>query len=236
MLDLCMVVPLYNERGSLPGFFDEWLPEFRAAGINFKILLIDAGSNDGSLELISEYQKENKEITVEVRPKLPYGPSCLLGYQMAIESGAEYMILIDSDGQCNPTYFKTFWQLRSPDKCVQGFREKREDGLNRLFVSRVLSMLVCFLSGRYILDLNVPYRLIHRDMLARVIALIPPDFELTNVLLSYLCDYLYGMKWVAIVFRERTAGSAKMNAQKIMKGAIAFIPAFAKAKAAAKNQ
>ncbi len=226
MPDLCIVVPVYNEYGSLGVFLSEWLPELQRAQLTFKMLFIDAGSTDGSQELLTEYARKHSEITLVVREKLPYGPSCHLGYEMALATGADWMLLIDSDGQCDCQYFLKLWALRSASKCVQAFRYRREDGLNRLLVSRALSIFVLLLSGRYIKDLNVPYRLIHRRVLAQVLHVMPADFEFTNVLLSYLCDRFFGMIWVPIVFRKRTAGCAKINAQKMMAGAIRFVPAF----------
>ena len=59
---------------------------------------------------------------------------------MAAESDAEWILQIDSDGQCDPRFFQKFWALRDQADAVFGFRRIRQDGLERGTYFSVLSL------------------------------------------------------------------------------------------------
>ena len=85
-----------------------------------------------SLELWIPLTKENSG----------HGATILFGYKYALEHGADYVFQTDSDGQTVPSEFAPFWGAKDKYDIIIGYRNKRRDGLSRVFVTRVLRLVV----------------------------------------------------------------------------------------------
>lgn len=101
---------------------------------------------------------------------------------------------------------------------VIGHRCKREDGSSRVFVTRVLKMVIRLCFGVKITDANTPYRLMNSRVLAEEIKYEPKDFNLSNVLLSVLyAKHGRSVRFIPITFRPRQGGVNSINMKKIFK-------------------
>ena len=69
---------------------------------------------------------------------------------------------------------------------VIGWRNNRQDGGSRIFVTRILRLVIRICFGVSVKDANTPFRLMKADTLRRYIDLIPNDFNLSNVILSVI--------------------------------------------------
>src|SRR5262249_4934624 len=112
-------------------------------------------------------------------------------------------------------YFMKLWNARNTGEVVLGFRTRREDGWSRLLISRILSLVVLFTTGVWVRDSNVPYRLINRSLLERVLGGVPSDARFPNVLLSIEFTRWSHPVWVPIRFRKRSAGTSTVNLTKM---------------------
>jgi glycosyltransferase involved in cell wall biosynthesis len=202
---LWAIAPVYNEEKSLPSFVAEWIPVFRrCAGEDFAFCLINDGSTDNSLQAMNQLSAEYQELIIVDKANEGHGPSCIAGYRKAVESGAEWIFQIDSDGQCDPADFEIFWQSRLSAPVQYGERKGREDGLARRFISRLLAATIFLMSFRWIRDPNVPYRLMHRNAMQPALRGIPKTFRLANVLLSLIHSENHEIEWHRIRFRQRS--------------------------------
>ena len=61
------------------------------------------------------------------------------------------------------------------------------------------------------MKLHVPYRIIKKKVLEKVIDDIPSKVMLKNVYLSYLIQRKYKIEWVNIRFRKRVFGKTNYN-------------------------
>jgi hypothetical protein len=120
---------------------------------------------------------------------------------------------IDSDGQCDPGYFHEFWAKRSEADCVFGHRVQRDDGPLRMLTSKICKLGSTLLGGRDMVDPNVPYRLMRREVLAAALQKIPASFDIHNVALTYILKQCLSVRWeyVPIRFRDRQGGSNSIN-------------------------
>lgn len=146
-----------------------------------------------------------------------HGPSCIYGYRYAIEKNYPWIFQIDSDGQCDPTFFEIFWKNKELHPWQWGNRRTRDDGWQRIVVTKILSFVVWLGSGIYVKDANVPYRLMPSTSLAKVLNLIPENFFLANVLLSVLIQAHEKILWHTIHFRNRLSGVSKVRGWKFAK-------------------
>ncbi len=221
--ELCVVMPVYNEASEIVKVLDEWLIVLRKNIQRFRFLVLNDGSKDQTLSILKRYAETAPELEVIDKANSGHGPTCTFGYRLAVERGADWVLQIDSDGQCSPLYFQRLWESRKDQKAVFGCRLSRGDGLMRWLVSRIVSF-VCLLGARtWLIDANVPYRLIERDLLREVLKEIPENFSLTNILLAIGIKRRTKIRWVRIHFQDRYAGSSTINLKRLFQYGIELI-------------
>lgn len=211
MHKLWVVMPTYNEEACIEQVVNEWLPILRRQHGNFVFCILDDGSKDQTPKILDRLATANPELTVIHKTNSGHGQTCVQGYKMAIENGADYVFQIDSDGQCDPVYFEHFLALSTQHPVVYGFRKTRDDGFKRWLVSRVVTWFVWTATGTWVRDANVPYRLMHKDFLAPFLNKIPADFYLANILVAVYQQTKSPIRWVNIHFRERAGGEPSVK-------------------------
>ena len=87
----------------------------------------------------------------------------------------------------------------------------------RVFVTRVLRLVVSICFRVYVLDANTPYRLMSAGTLSDNLKYIPDDFFLTNVALSAIYKKRrQKVHFIPITFRPRQGGVNSINLFKII--------------------
>jgi len=212
---LVVVIPIYNEATTIESVVSEWSNCFSSLGIMCQFLLLNDGSKDNTLEVLRGMEAVAPEKLVVVdKPNSGHGRSCRLGYSAAVGSpSVEWILQIDSDGQCDPGYFKEFWAKRSGADCVFGRRVRRDDGTARMLTSKICKLGSTLLGGRDMVDPNVPYRLMRREILAEALSRIPASFDIHNVAITFILKQNLNIRWeyVPIRFRDRQGGSNSIN-------------------------
>lgn len=200
-----MVMPVYNEAGCITQVVEDWVSTFRELAPDFIFCLVNDGCTDETPKILDELAGRHPELALINKENTGHGQSCVTGYKAALDSGASWVFQIDSDGQCDSAFFKTFWEQRHQHRVLYGFRKQREDGFSRWLISRVLSLVIFINTRCWLVDANVPYRLMHRDSLD-VVNRIPRWFYLSNCLLSVFQQQATGIHWIPIRFKKRLAG------------------------------
>jgi dolichol-phosphate mannosyltransferase len=204
-------MPVYNEQECVKMVIDEWNTELQKYNFSYTLCLLNDGSKDNTLKILEEAAHTNKNIKVVDKANSGHGQTCIYGYKLALESGANFVFQIDSDGQCDPKYFENALLKSEKNKVVYGYRRTRDDGTQRFIVSRFVSLFALVATGQWVKDANVPYRLMHKDTLTQVVDKIPKDFHLANILVSVLQQKHFGISWVPIHFRDRMGGVASVK-------------------------
>jgi len=212
-----IIMPVYNEEASLSHVVDSWLPVFKEVLPNFVFCIINDGSKDSSIDIMNDYASKHPEIRVIDKDNTGHGQSCIYGYQLALENGADWVFQMDSDGQCNPKYFKSVVDATEGRKLVYGFRKTRDDGWKRFFISRIVSTFIWAATGVWVRDANIPYRFMHADTLKGIVDRVPKDFHLANVLISTYQQKHFGIHWVNIHFDDRFGGEPSVKLFKFAK-------------------
>ena len=133
--DLTIIVPIFNEEESLSSFFDEMDKFLKVSPIATRILCVNDGSTDSSLQLIkaksgtsSSYNLINLDrnygLSSAVKAGIDHCTTSLVGY-------------IDADLQTNPSDFLKYFEWFPRYDMVNGIRAKRQDSL----VKRISSKL-----------------------------------------------------------------------------------------------
>lgn len=218
MDSLFIVMPAYNEEANIRQVIDDWYPvvEAHSGDGRSRLVIIDDGSKDGTYKLMQEYAKDRPLFLPLTKPNGGHGATVLYGYHYAIFHGADYVFQTDSDGQTLPSEFEQFWKQRKQYDMVIGWRKKREDGLSRVFTTKVLKYVVRLCFGVSVPDSNTPYRLMEAKQLEENLRPIPTDFNLTNVVLSVIyAKRGQRVNYIPITFRPRQGGVNSINIKKI---------------------
>ncbi|MBK6819967.1 MAG: glycosyltransferase family 2 protein [Bacteroidetes bacterium] len=209
--NLWVIMPVYNEEEAIELVVNEWVAALETLKINYVLCLLNDGSKDDTLLKINNLANNYSKLKIINKSNSGHGQTCVMGYQMAIENGADWVFQIDSDGQCDAQYFKNFIPYTDSFQCIYGVRKTRDDGMQRTIVSYFVTLFTWVATGKWVRDPNVPYRLIHVDVLSKFVYKVPVDFHLANIFVSVCCAKLSQIKWIPIHFRDRMGGTASVK-------------------------
>lgn len=220
MEKLYIVIPAYNEECNIEQVINDWYPiveKYNADGQS-RLVIIDDGSKDSTFAIMERLAKDRPLLTPITKANSGHGATVLYGYHYALDANADFVFQTDSDGQTLPEEFHRFWECRNDHDMVIGWRNKREDGSSRVFVTKILKLVLKLSFGVSITDANTPFRLMEANTLRKYIRYIPKDFNLSNVILSVIyakqkCRVLF----IPITFRPRQGGVNSINMKRIFK-------------------
>lgn len=206
--EVVVVVPVYNEESVIVDVLAEWRKELARTAPRYLMLVINDGSKDGTLDALMALNWP--DLRIHNQENRGHGQSCLVGYQEAARLGADYVFQIDSDGQCDPSAFRSIWERRKDAPAVYGRRVRRDDGFGRRIVTTILRWSLKLKRRTRLNDTNVPYRLYHTHVASEAAAQIPSDFDLANIAVALLLEPK-GYIEVPIHFRDRVGGHASVR-------------------------
>jgi len=215
---LYIIIPAYNEQENIKNVINDWYPIVEKIGNESRLVIIDDGSKDATYQIMQEAAKGLAAFEPVTKPNGGHGATVLYGYKYAIEAGADYIFQTDSDGQTLPDEFWQFWEMREDYDMVIGQRKGRQDGLARVFVTKVLKLVLRLCFHVNIPDANTPFRLMKASRLKEQIGLIPDNYNLSNVLISVIyAKKRLAVKYLPITFRPRQGGTNSINMKKIIR-------------------
>ena len=213
---LYIIIPAYNEEANIRQVVDEWYPIAVMAGESSRLVIVNDGSKDSTLSVLQEEQKTRPQLIVKDKKNSGHGSTILAGYKFALSEGADYVFQTDSDGQTNPKEFEEFYRCRRHYDMVIGSRKSRQDGISRVFVTKILKFVVFLCFHVWVEDANTPFRLMKAETLKREIRYVPKDYFLTNVLLTVaFTKHQRSIRYIPITFRPRQGGVNSINMKRI---------------------
>lgn len=217
---LFIIIPAYNEQDNIRQVLDDWYPVIESHNGNgeSRLIIVDDGSKDDTYRIMKKYATDHPLFKPITKTNSGHGATVLYGYHYSLKHDADFVFQTDSDGQTLPSEFEQFWQQREAYDMIIGWRNNRQDGESRVFVTRVLRLVIRICFGVSVKDANTPFRLMKADTLRRYIDLIPKDFNLSNVILSVIyAKKGCRVKYLPITFRPRQGGINSINMKKIFK-------------------
>ena len=153
-MDISIVVPLVNERESLPHLV-EWLHRVLVTmGVQYEIILVDDGSSDGSWEEIQRLARENGRVK-GIRFGRNYGKSPALNEGFIAAQG-DVVITMDADLQDDPEEVPELYRMITKDgfDLVSGWKKKRYDPLTKTIPTKLFNWTTRKVSGVHLHDFN----------------------------------------------------------------------------------
>ena len=217
-LDLCLVMPVYNESECIVDVLEAWAAMLEGLDIDFKMIILNDGSTDSTAETLTAYDNHSR-IQIINKVNGGHGPTILMGYRQAVTE-ANWVFQVDSDNEMGPEHFHKLWGKRSKYDALFGYRDLRRQNAGRKFISICSRCIVKLLFGTGVQDVNTPYRLIRSDILKRAIATIPDDTFAPNVIVSGALNLsgrdIFNMP---VAHKHRTTGTVSIVKWKLWKAA-----------------
>lgn len=214
---LYIIMPAYNEEANIGKVIEHWYPVVEKIGGKSRLVILNDGSKDGTYNKICEYMEKYPRLIGINKENEGHGPTILRGYHYAVDSGADYVFQTDSDGQTLAEEFWQFWNKRQSCGLLIGYRRGRKDGISRVFVTKVLRLVLFLAFGVWVKDANTPFRLMRASQLKKVLTRIPDGFNLSNVLMTVIYEkHHLGVQYIPITFRPRQGGKNSLNMKRIV--------------------
>lgn len=215
---LYIVMPAYNEEANIEAVVDQWYPILEGKGDGSRLVIADAGSSDRTHEILEDLKNTYPKLQILENTDRYHGPKLMALYQYAIDNNADYIFQTDSDGQTDPGEFEKFWEQREEYDGIFGYRPVRGDGKMRMFVEKVVCLLLKLYFKVDVPDANAPFRLMKAETLKKYIGRLPKDFNIPNIMLTtYFVHYNERTKFEVISFKPRQAGVNSINLPRIIK-------------------
>lgn len=210
------VVPCFNEEEVIGLFYEEIcrVAERMKEQAEFEILFVNDGSSDGTLAKMKELREKDRRVCY-----LSFSRN--FGKEAAMYAGLEhatgdYVAVIDADLQ------------HPPELLIEMYRSIREEGFDsaaaqrvsrtgepklRAFVSRKFYRVLAKLSKIEVVDGEVDYRLMSRQMVNAVLQMSERN-RFTKGIFSWVG---FRTKWIPYENVERAAGTTKWSFGKLLK-------------------
>jgi glycosyltransferase involved in cell wall biosynthesis len=164
--DLSVVVPLFNEEGSLRQLVEKLLAALRPLGLSFELVLVDDGSRDATPQILDQLAREVPEL-VAVLLRRNYGQTAAMAAGFD-SSRAPIIVTLDGDLQNDPADIPLLLDtLDEGYDLVSGWRHQRQDGaLNRLLPSLIANRLIARVTGVRLHDYGCSLKAYRREVVA----------------------------------------------------------------------
>ena len=171
-----VVVPALNEAENLQVVVPRIVKTLEAMGEGGRVLVVDDGSTDGTRQVMADLASTWSGVSVEsLRHNQGKAAALQRGFGLAIEGGAEIVVMMDADGQDDPDELpKLVTRLEQDADLVTGARVVRHDRFVKRNTSKVYNRVTGLLSGAPGRDFNSGYKVMTADV-ARDLAVVPRE-------------------------------------------------------------
>lgn len=154
MLQLSIVVPLYNEAESLPELCS-WIDRvMKENAFSYEMIFVNDGSNDNSWEVLKQLSTQYSTI-VAISFARNYGKSAALHEGFSKASG-QVVITMDADLQDSPDEIPELYRLITEENydLISGWKQKRFDPISKTIPTKLYNAATRKLSGVKLNDFN----------------------------------------------------------------------------------
>ena len=154
-MDISVIIPLFNERESLPEL-NAWIRRvMEENGFSHEVIMVDDGSDDGSWDCITELSKTDPAVH-GIQFRRNYGKAAALycGFEKA---QGDVVITMDADLQDSPDEIPELYKMIKEDgyDVVSGWKQHRKDNkLTKNLPSKLYNWTARKVTGIKLHDMN----------------------------------------------------------------------------------
>ena len=210
-----VMIPTYNERDNIKNLINDIL----SLNSDISIVVVDDNSPDGTSQLVESSFGNNPRVDLICRMNdKGRGTAGIVGFQHALNKGADYIIEMDSDYSHHPKYIPALLkEIQDCDMVIgsRNIQDGKEVGRSifRKFITWFANLYIRIIMGINIKDCTSGYRCFRRQVLesiglGKMVSTGPSIVE--EIL--YACHLKkYIIKEIPIIFEDRTHGNSTKN-------------------------
>ena len=169
IMNISIVVPLFNEAESLPKLF-EWVNQvMNEHKFTYEIIFVNDGSTDASWQVIRDLQANHEEVH-GICFRRNYGKSAALYCGFEAVQG-DVVITMDADLQDSPDEIPDLYKMVKEDgfDLVSGWKQKRYDNkLTKNIPSKLFNATARWVTGIQLHDMNCGLKAYRREVVKNI--------------------------------------------------------------------
>jgi glycosyltransferase involved in cell wall biosynthesis len=207
-----IVIPVYNEEGSLRQLVKEIDQVSRDHNYDLEVVFVDDGSSDTSWAVVEELSADPRIRGLRFRRN--FGKAAALSAGFA-EAKGDLVFTMDADLQDDPSEIPQFLAAMENDlDVVSGWKKVRHDPWHKVGPSRIFNRLVGWLTGVKLHDHNCGFKCYRREIFDEV--------RLYGELHRFVPVLASAKGWrvgeVVVNHRSRQFGQSKYGFKRFVKG------------------
>jgi glycosyltransferase involved in cell wall biosynthesis len=161
---LYVVVPAYNEAENLIELLPRIREQLSLLDRESRILVVNDGSTDSSVQVLEDLTGPDLAV-VQFRRNRGKAAALKAGFEQALADGATEIVMMDADGQDDPTELPELLErLEDGADVVTGARIDRNDRFVKRTTSRLYNKVTALLSGAPGRDFNSGYKVMRAEV------------------------------------------------------------------------
>jgi glycosyltransferase involved in cell wall biosynthesis len=167
VLDLSIVIPVYNENENLPLLHSAVQQALCSLpNLSWEVVYVDDGSSDGSLQVLEKIASDDSDHTRVVAFRRNFGQTAAIAAGIDHSQG-EILVLMDADMQNDPADIPMMLeQIEQGYDVVSGWRLNRQDTfLTRVLPSRIANWLISTVTGVHLHDYGCTQKAYRREVI-----------------------------------------------------------------------
>jgi glycosyltransferase involved in cell wall biosynthesis len=210
---ISIVIPVYNERESLPTLHGEIVDVAQQHKLDVEIVFVDDGSTDGSWHVIRDLVRQHARVH-GIRFRRNFGKAAALSAGFRAAHG-DIILTLDADLQDDPAEIPKFLsKLHEGLDVVSGWKRVRHDPWHKVWPSRFFNWMVSWLTGVRLHDHNCGMKC-YRAEVFREVRLYGELHRFIPVLAAARGFHVGELE---INHRARRFGNSKYGVRRFMKG------------------
>ena len=216
IMDISVLVPLYNEAESLPSLHEWIVRVMNAHHFTYEIVFVNDGSTDSSWQVIQSLREQDKNVH-GICFRRNYGKSAALhcGFQ-AVQG--DVVITMDADLQDSPDEIPELYRMIKEEgyDLVSGWKQKRYDNkLTKNLPSKLFNATARRVTGIQLHDMNCGLKAYRQDVVKNI-----EVFSEMHRYIPYLAKNAgytnIGEK--VVIHRKRQYGVSKFGLERFVNG------------------
>jgi glycosyltransferase involved in cell wall biosynthesis len=207
--DLSVVVPIFNEAGSLQGVLEEMVPFCRDH--KWKLILVDDGSSDNTLSILNEYQDYPAIKVIHHKVNRGYGGALKSGI---METRTKFVVTMDADGQHLLGDLEDMFRFaleKDADLVVGNRGSQASSSVYRNIGKWIIRKFASLLMPVHISDLNSGFKLYQTDLVQRYLSICPDSMAFSDVITLIFIKKHHLVLEHPITIKKRVSGTSTIN-------------------------
>ena len=212
---LAVVIPARDEAGCIASTVEHLHVELRLHGIDHEIIVVDDGSQDGTLDILREAAARIPNL-VPLRNDGPHGFGRAIQFGLAaMTADAVVIMMADESDDCRDVV--RYWRLlQEGHDCVFGSRFVRGGGVIdypriKYVINRLANLFIRTVFGIGLNDTTNAFKAYRREVIDGCRPFLAPHFNLTVELPLKAIVRGYSWTTMPITWRNRRTGVAKLK-------------------------